>query len=99
MLLHIANGTIANNETWEIAQNLQSYSSSCVVGTVCGLSGQMLHEDTFNVTRQFVRDLHSRENLAGCVIPLPVHCNQHHRAVCAEQSLGMRGAAVRSLLL
>jgi hypothetical protein len=49
VLFRIPSGAVATNEAWEIAQSLQSYSSTCVVGTVCGLSGQTLHEDTLNV--------------------------------------------------
>ena len=50
MLFHIAAGTISDNEAYEIALNLASYGSACSVGTICGLPGQVLHEDTFNVT-------------------------------------------------
>jgi len=48
-LIKIASGTVSDSEAWEIAQNLQSYSSACSIGMICGLSGQTLHEDAFNV--------------------------------------------------
>ena len=40
MFLHIAANTIGDNEATELGLNLQSYGSSCAVGTVCGLPGQ-----------------------------------------------------------
>jgi hypothetical protein len=42
ILLHIASGAITANDAWELAYNLQSYSASCAVGTICGLPGQKL---------------------------------------------------------
>ncbi|MGA2647024.1 MAG: hypothetical protein ABSF15_20110 [Candidatus Sulfotelmatobacter sp.] len=48
-LLHIPAGTISDNEAWELATTLQSYSHDCAVGTVCGMDGQILHENAFNV--------------------------------------------------
>lgn len=38
--LHIPSGAISDNEATELALNLQSYGSSCSVGTICGLPGQ-----------------------------------------------------------
>lgn len=40
MFLHITAGTLSDNEATELALNLQSYGSSCSVGTICGLPGQ-----------------------------------------------------------
>ncbi len=40
IFLHIAANTISDNEAIELGSNLQSYGSSCLVGTVCGLPGQ-----------------------------------------------------------
>jgi hypothetical protein len=40
MFLHIAAGTISDNEATELALNLQPYGSSCLVGAICGLPGQ-----------------------------------------------------------
>jgi len=47
-LLHIPSGTISDNEAWELATTLQSYSHDCAVGTICGMDGQILHEAAFN---------------------------------------------------
>jgi hypothetical protein len=44
VLLYIPVGTIDDNEAAEIASNLQSYGSSCEVGTICGLPGRTLSE-------------------------------------------------------
>jgi hypothetical protein len=49
VLLHIPAGTISDNEAWELATTLQSYSHDCAVGTICGMDGQILHEAAFNV--------------------------------------------------
>jgi hypothetical protein len=49
VLLHIPSGTISDNEAWELAMTLQSYSHNCTTGTICGMDGQILHEDAFNV--------------------------------------------------
>jgi hypothetical protein len=40
ILLHIPAKTVSANEVFNIAYNLQSYSQSCAVGTICGLEGQ-----------------------------------------------------------
>jgi len=44
IFIHISAGTIDDNEVAEIATHLQTYSSSCAVGTICGLPGQTLSE-------------------------------------------------------
>jgi len=49
VLLHIPAGAISDNEAWELATTLQSYSHDCAVGTICGMDGQILHEAAFNV--------------------------------------------------
>jgi hypothetical protein len=49
VLLHIPSGTISDNEAWELATILQSYSHNCTMGTICGMDAQILHEDAFNV--------------------------------------------------
>lgn len=48
-LLHIPAGTISDNEAWELATTLQSYSHDCIVGTICGMDSQILHESAINV--------------------------------------------------
>jgi hypothetical protein len=40
VFLHVPAGAISDNEATELALNLQSYGSSCVVGSICGLPGQ-----------------------------------------------------------
>ncbi len=40
IFLHIAARTISDNEAIELALNLQTYGSSCSIGTICGLPGQ-----------------------------------------------------------
>lgn len=40
ILLHIPAKAVSANEVFNIAYNLQSYSESCAVGTICGLQGQ-----------------------------------------------------------
>ena len=40
ILLHIPATAVSANEVFNIAYNLQSYSQSCAVGTICGLAGQ-----------------------------------------------------------
>jgi hypothetical protein len=38
-LIHIAAGTVSNNEAWAIASALKSYSNTCSVGTLCNVAG------------------------------------------------------------
>lgn len=42
VLLHIPNGSISENEAFELAYNLASFDSNCAVGSVCGLPAQNL---------------------------------------------------------
>jgi hypothetical protein len=42
ILLHIPAASISDNEAYELAYNLASYDSSCGVGTICALPGQVL---------------------------------------------------------
>jgi hypothetical protein len=49
ILLKFPAGTISDNEAYEKLASLSPYSASCAVGTICGLPGQILHEDAFNV--------------------------------------------------
>jgi|HubBroStandDraft_6_1064221.scaffolds.fasta_scaffold01511_7 hypothetical protein len=44
VFFRIPAGTVSDNEALEIASNLQSYNSSCAVGTICGLPGQTLSQ-------------------------------------------------------
>jgi hypothetical protein len=46
ILLHIAAGSMTTTDVYELLYNLRSYSTSCAVGTVCGLPGQILQYDT-----------------------------------------------------
>jgi hypothetical protein len=40
ILIHIPAGSLSDNEVYELGYDLTSYDSSCVVGSVCGLSEQ-----------------------------------------------------------
>ena len=42
--VHISAGTYSDDEIMMIYHNLQSYGSTCAVGTICGLPGQELVE-------------------------------------------------------
>lgn len=42
VLIHITAPSVSDNEAYELAYNLSTYSSSCVVGNVCGLPSQVL---------------------------------------------------------
>jgi hypothetical protein len=86
VLMRIPRGTVANNEAWEIAQNLQSYSSTCVVGTVCGLSGQTLHEDTLNV------ELRTPTNSSSTCIPGNIWADKTYLYVCTATNTIKRTA-------
>jgi hypothetical protein len=44
VFFRIPAGSVSDNEAVEIASNLQSYNSSCAVGTICGLPGQTLSQ-------------------------------------------------------
>jgi hypothetical protein len=44
VFFRIPAGSVSDNEALEIASNLQSYNSSCAVGTICGLPGQTLSQ-------------------------------------------------------
>ena len=50
VVLKIPAGTMTDNDAYETLQAMSSYSTSCSPGEICGLPGQTLHEDTFNVT-------------------------------------------------
>lgn len=48
ILLRISSGTVSDNEAFEIANHLQSYSNLCATaGQICGLPGQILTESVF----------------------------------------------------
>jgi hypothetical protein len=46
VLNYISAGTLSDNEAFAYAAALKSYANTCSVGSVCGLSGQSLIEDT-----------------------------------------------------
>ncbi len=50
VVLKIPAKTLSDNDVYEYLQAMSSYSASCSPGEICGLPGQTLHEDTFNVT-------------------------------------------------
>jgi hypothetical protein len=50
ILLHIPTGTLSQDEIYELANNLTTYSNSCSVGTVCGVSGSPGAGTVTNVT-------------------------------------------------
>jgi hypothetical protein len=45
VFLHISNGTISDNEAYELAFALASYNSAAPVGSIAGMPGQSLFED------------------------------------------------------
>jgi hypothetical protein len=50
ILIKFPSGTFPDNDTYDYLNQLSSYSASCWTGMICGLPGQALHEDVFNVS-------------------------------------------------
>jgi hypothetical protein len=50
IMIKFPSGTFPDNDTYDYLNQLSSYSASCSTGMICGLPGQVLHEDTFNVS-------------------------------------------------
>ncbi len=46
VLNYISAGTLSENEVFAHATALKSYANTCLVGSICGFSGQNLNEDT-----------------------------------------------------
>jgi hypothetical protein len=46
VLNYISAGTLSENEAFAHAAALKSYANTCLVGSICGFSGQNLNEDT-----------------------------------------------------
>ena len=80
ILLHIPAKAVSANEVFNIAYNLQSYSQSCAIGTICGLSGQtetLAHLGQIAAS-QFAGNVTLSNGKVTVIFPFPYH----HPPVC-----------------
>jgi len=73
VLLHIPAHTVSANELFNLAYNLQSYSPSCGVGTVCGLVGQTEAPAHLGQTaaNQFAGTIKLSNGKVAVIFPIP----------------------------
>jgi hypothetical protein len=93
VFLHIRAGALSDNEATELALNLQSYGSSCAVGTICGLPGQTEAPSHLGqmAANQFAGTTTLSNGMATVTFPVPFHSSP----VCIANDTSSASAGIK----